>query len=225
MDGILIVDKPQGITSHDVVDFMRKRFGLKKVGHAGTLDPMATGVLVMLIGRYTRSSSTFMNADKEYEGTMTLGGRSDTGDADGTITKSNASLNFDRGAIEAAFKKFRGEIEQVPPSFSAIKYKGKKMYELARKGTAPSLPPRKVHIKELEVLIVSIPEVSFRALCSKGTYVRALASGIGEALGCGAYLSRLRRTRSGSFHIDKAVALDSLKQMEISELEKRLYRS
>ena len=155
---------------------------------------------------------------------MTLGGRSDTLDAEGAIEKSDAALDLTGLEIEGAFKKFCGEIKQVPPSFSAIKYKGKRMYELARKGTAPKLEPRKVHIKELEVLNVSIPEVSFRVLCSKGTYVRALAADIGEALGCGAYLSRLRRTRSGSFHIDKAFALDSLKEIERSELEKRLYR-
>ena len=222
MDGILIVDKPQGLTSHDVVDFVRKKIGLKKVGHAGTLDPMATGVLVVLIGKYTKSSDLFLRDDKEYDATLRLGAASDTGDAWGRVEKSVGTENISVKNIEEAFNKFMGEIEQVPPPYSAVKFKGKKLYELARKGINVKVAPRKVSIRELKITGINMPEVSFIVTCSKGTYIRQLSSDIGSLLGCGAHLSRLRRTRSGPFKIDEAIEMEELKKMDNTEVEKHL---
>lgn len=222
MDGILIVNKPQGMTSHDVVAFIRKRFGLKKVGHAGTLDPMATGVLVMLVGKSTKSSGQFMRDDKEYEAEMMLGAVSDTGDAWGDITPSGAVTDLKQNEIEAVFKRFLGEIEQTPPMYSAIKCKGKKLYELARKGVIVDVEPRKIFIDNLEILDISLPRIAFKVVCSKGTYIRSLAADIGRELGCGAYLSKLTRTRSGSFGIDQAIGVEELRVIGKEELEKKL---
>lgn len=222
MDGILVVNKPQRMTSHDVVDLIRRLFGLRKVGHAGTLDPMATGVLVMLIGKYTKLSSTLISDEKEYEATMTLGGRSDTGDAWGKIEPSGAAVSFSRVSIEDVFRRFTGEIEQTPPMYSAVKQNGRKLYELARKGVSVDVKPRKIVIKELSIKSVSFPEISFSIVCSKGTYVRQLCVDIGEALGCGGYMSALERTRSGRYTIRMAAGLQDLKIIDRAEFEKRL---
>ncbi|MDP3730140.1 MAG: tRNA pseudouridine(55) synthase TruB [Candidatus Omnitrophota bacterium] len=224
MDGILIVDKPKGCTSHDIVDFIRKKFGFKKVGHAGTLDPMATGVLVILIGKYTKSSGSFLGADKEYDATLTLGATSDTLDAYGNITPSKPIPGPvpGIGTIEEVFGRFTGPIEQMPPAYSAVKFKGKKLYELARKGIIVKVEPRKVVIKKLEISKIDMPEVSFTVTCSKGTYIRQLSADIGSALGLGAYLSRLRRTRSGRFKIEEAIAVEQLKGLSPDELKARL---
>ena len=224
MNGILVVDKPQGCTSHDVVDFIRKKFGIKKVGHAGTLDPMATGVLVVLIGKYTKSSNSFLGADKEYDATLTLGATSDTGDAWGNImpSKPTPSPSPGIGILKDVFNKFLGPIEQIPPAYSAVKFKGKKLYELARLGISVKIEPRKIVIKKLDILKIDMPEVSFTVTCSKGTYIRQLSADIGSALGCGAYLSRLRRTRSGEFTVKEAATLEELKDMGAETLRKRL---
>lgn len=222
MDGILVVDKPQGMTSHDVVDFIRKKFAFKKVGHAGTLDPMATGVLVVLIGKFTKSSQTFISDDKEYEGELTLGAVSDTGDAWGKVEKTGKDVAFTSEEIKDAFNKFAGESEQFPPMYSAVKHNGRKLYELARKGLSVEVAPRKIVIKNIEVLQVFLPSISFRLTCSKGTYVRQIAIDIGKALGCGGHLSRLRRTRSGKFNITNAVTIDRIKQFNQVDLEKAL---
>ncbi|MDD5495752.1 MAG: tRNA pseudouridine(55) synthase TruB [Candidatus Omnitrophica bacterium] len=224
MDGILIVDKAKGMTSHDVVDLVRKRFGIKKAGHGGTLDPMATGVLVLLIGKYTKSSATFLSDDKEYEGTFVLGATSDTGDAYGKITERNEKFNGGRHEIEEVFRKFTGELEQKPPMYSAVKHKGRKLYQLARKGETADVAPRKITIKNLEVLNLNLPEVSFKTQCSKGTYIRQLCADMGERLGCGAYLSALRRTRSGKFGITEAISVEELKRINAEELGGRLLR-
>lgn len=210
------------MTSHDVVDFIRRRFALKKVGHAGTLDPMATGVLVMLIGKYTKSSNVFLAEDKEYEAELILGGRSDTGDAWGEIKASDKSISFDEAEVRNVFNKFLGEIDQYPPMYSAVKVNGRKLYELARIGLSVDRKPRKISITKLEISKIELPRVSFKLACSKGTYVRQLSSDIGEALGCGAYLSRLNRTRSGRFTIDKALELGALKNFKASDLKERL---
>lgn len=225
MDGILIVDKPKGPTSHDIVDFIRKKFSLKKVGHAGTLDPMATGVLVILIGQYTKRSNAFLNDDKEYEATMVLGATSDTGDAWGKVTDSagQGSLgDLNEEKIRLAFEKFVGTIEQFPHPYSAVKFKGKKLYELARKGIDVKVEPRKINIKKLDITKLKIPEVSFNVACSKGTYIRKLCEDIGSALGCGAYLSLLRRTRSGKFTVNKAVAFEELKSLDAQSLKYKI---
>jgi len=225
MNGILIVNKPQGMTSHDVVDLMRRHFGLKKVGHAGTLDPMATGVLVMLVGATTKCSQDLSGQEKEYDATLTLGARSDTGDAWGKLESSSKDIRFNDAEIEAVFRKFVGDIEQVPPMYSAVKINGKKLYELARKGITVEAPPRKISIKDITISAIALPEVHFRLTCSKGTYVRQLCVDIGEALGCGAYLSRLERTRSGRFHIDAALSVDELKKIRVADLHTKLLPS
>lgn len=210
MDEIIVIDKPKGITSHDVVDMVRRHFGIKKVGHAGTLDPMATGVLVVLTGRCTKQSDTLIKDDKEYEGELTLGATSDTEDADGTIVNSDKPMDFTSDGIKKVFDSFTGEIDQVPPAYSAIKHKGKKLYQLARKGIKTEMKPRRVTIFSLGILDISIPKIRFRVVCSKGTYIRKLASDIGTSLGCGAYLSALRRTRSGQFTIGQAIKVEDL---------------
>lgn len=222
MDGILIVDKQQGMTSHDVVDFIRKRFNIKKCGHAGTLDPMATGVLVVLLGKATKVSGTFIKDDKEYEAELFLGGRSDTGDAWGRVVPSGQDTDFNSEKIKEIFGEFLGEIEQVPPMYSAVKVEGRKLYQLARKGVTIEVEPRKISIKTIELLDIAMPRVRFRLSCSKGTYVRQLCVDIGERLGCGGYLSQLKRIRSGKFNIADAVKFDELKTLSCAEVQKRV---
>lgn len=219
MDGILIVDKPRGITSHDVVDFIRRRFRIKKVGHAGTLDPLATGVLVILIGRATKSSNALMSNDKEYDVVMTLGKRTDTGDADGkVISEKPDCAEVTREEIEAALKRFTGHIMQVPPMMSAIKHKGKKLYELARQGIEIERPSRQIHIKELLLLRYEHPDAILKIRCSKGTYVRVLCDDIGQVLGCGAYVSNIRRTGSGDFSIKDAIDFNKMRELKKDEI-------
>jgi tRNA pseudouridine55 synthase len=219
MDGILIVDKPRGMTSHDVVDFIRRRFRIKKVGHAGTLDPLATGVLVVLVGRATKLSSILMSDDKEYEVVMTLGRRTDTGDADGKVIYEHPGCGgITREMIEASLKKFTGEIMQVPPMMSAIKHKGKKLYELARQGIEVERPSRQIHVKELALLDYAPPDAMLRIRCSKGTYVRVLCDDVGLLLGCGAYVSNIRRTCSGDFRIKDAINFDKVRSLKKDEL-------
>ncbi|MEI6863212.1 MAG: tRNA pseudouridine(55) synthase TruB, partial [Candidatus Omnitrophota bacterium] len=216
MDRIIVIDKPKGPTSHDIVDIVRRTFNIKKVGHAGTLDPMATGVLVILTGKCTKESGRFSDDDKEYEGELTLGATSDTEDAEGVITDSGSSTNIDPIRIKEVFDCFLGSIEQVPSAYSAVKHKGKKLYELARKGIRVEIAPRKITISRLDITEISIPKVKFCVTCSKGTYIRKLAADIGQRLGCGAYLSALRRTRSGKFTIDQAITLDKLSKLTTS---------
>ena len=225
MDGILVVNKPQGMTSHDVVDLVRKRFGLKKVGHAGTLDPMATGVLVLLLGKYTKLSGQFMSEGKDYEGSMTLGTTSDTLDAWGKLSPTGKGTEFSDDRICAAFASFLGESQQKPPMYSSVKVNGHRLYELARKGLSVEAAPRKIVVDNIEVLNIRLPEISFRLSCSKGTYVRQICADIGQTLGCGAHMSQLERTRSGSFTIDKAVAVDDLRKMKADEIDKWITRS
>lgn len=222
MDGILIVDKPQGMTSHDVVDVVRRLYGTRKVGHAGTLDPMATGVLVMLIGKATKASQDFSAEEKEYDATLVFGARSATGDAWGRLNHSNKPANFTDDEIRSAFKQFEGEIEQTPPAYSAKKINGVKMYHLARQGRSIEARPRKILIKEISISKIILPEVSFKLTCSKGTYVRQLCVDIGDLLGCGGYLSALERTRSGRFTISQAKALEELKRMSPAQLAERV---
>ena len=212
MNGILLIAKPKGITSHDVVDRVRRITGERTVGHAGTLDPLAEGLLIILIGRdATRRQAEFMAGEKEYVATVHLGAVSDTDDAEGTIemTKPKAQIPNEI-QINATLKRFTGEIQQVPPTYSAIKLKGRKAYELAREGTTPVIEPRTVEIKEIELLEYAYPLLRIRVVCGKGTYIRSLARDIGRTLGCGAYLTALTRTRSGAFHLDDAVSLDAL---------------
>ncbi|MDD3089182.1 MAG: tRNA pseudouridine(55) synthase TruB [Candidatus Omnitrophica bacterium] len=222
-NGILIVDKAKGMTSHDVVDIVRERFGIKKVGHAGTLDPNATGVLVMLLGSATKASASFMSDDKEYLAVMKLGERTDSGDRDGKLI-STEHVTVDERMVREAVSSFLGEIEQVPPMVSAKRVKGKRLYELARKGVFVERPPVKVTINKIEVTKIVLPYVEFDVICSKGTYVRQLADDIGERLECGAHLEELRRIRSGRFTVGKAVTVDQLKIMDMRGLDENIIR-
>jgi tRNA pseudouridine55 synthase len=223
VNGILVVDKAGGMTSHDVVAMVRKRFAFKKVGHAGTLDPAATGVLVLLIGRATKLSSRFINDDKEYAATMRLGERTDSGDAEGGII-SRSGYDLPEERVREAVHAFKGVIEQVPPMVSAKKVRGKKLYEMARRGITVRREPVKVEIREIEVIGIRLPDVEFRVTCSKGTYIRQLADDIGQELGCGAHLTALRRLRSGDFTLEKAVPAERLRTMEREELDESISR-
>ena len=209
MNGVIIVDKTAGITSHDVVDRVRKLLGVKKAGHAGTLDPMATGVLAVCVGEATKIASFLTGEDKVYEATMRLGVRTDTQDMTGQVLAEQAVLVTDedvKGVLEA----FVGTIDQVPPQYSAVKVRGKALYKWARKGIKVESPARQVKIREISLGEIALPRVSFVVTCSKGTYVRTLAVEIGAALGCGAYLTALRRTAVGSFRLEDAFTLEAL---------------
>jgi tRNA pseudouridine55 synthase len=218
IDGVLLVDKPQGITSHDVVDRVRKHFNLKKVGHCGTLDPMATGLLVLVLGRSTKLSDRLISEDKEYEGTMLLGVSTDSQDADGEVleTKPVPALTLDQ--IVQAAEPFKGDIYQVPPMVSAKKIGGQALYKLARKGKEVEREPRLIHVYRLDFSDFTPPKVKFRMLCTKGTYVRTLCHDLGQKLGCGAHLCQLRRTASGSLMLAEAKPLDEIISLNFSEL-------
>ncbi len=224
MDGILIVDKQSGMTSHDVVDFIRKKFGISKVGHAGTLDPTVTGVLIILIGKATKLSARFANDDKEYEATLALGKKTDSGDAEGKVLFEDDYDKITEARIRDIFDLFKGEIEQVPPMVSALKFRGKRLYELARRGEEAPRKPRVVHIKELKIKNIDIPHIDFSVVCSKGTYIRKLCDDIGDKLGCGGHLSYLRRLRSGEFTLEKSATMEKLKSFSKDELEKHLLK-
>ncbi len=216
--GILVVDKPKGITSHDVVDIARCLFGIKRIGHAGTLDPIATGVLVVLVGRATKKSHLLMGGDKEYTVRLRLGAATDTGDAFGKVINVSDVQGLTREAIEEAIMSFKGEIEQVPPMFSAVKFKGRSLYKWARKGITVSRKARRVTIKDLCIKEITPPDVVFDVRCSKGTYIRQLCADIGDRLGCSAHMAGLRRIRSGDFHISQAIDIDRLKSLTGDEL-------
>ena len=209
-DGVLLVDKPATWTSHDVVAKVRAHFGFKKVGHCGTLDPMATGLLVLVLGHATRLSEKLTSDDKAYEGTILLGVTTNTEDADGATLETKPVPPLTEADIEAVLQKFRGDIYQTPPMVSAIKYQGRPLYKLARKGIEVEREPRLVHIYDLRLLATELPRLKFRMACSKGTYVRTLAADIGRALGCGAHLSELRRTAAGKFRLEQAHTLEQI---------------
>jgi tRNA pseudouridine55 synthase len=225
MHGALIIDKPAGWTSHDVVARARRIIGERRVGHTGTLDPFATGVLVLLIGQATRLAQFLSDAEKEYEAVIRLGYATDTGDATGKReefhAKAQSSQSFSSAEIEAAMASLRGEISQTPPMFSAKKVGGRKLYELARAGAEVEREPIKVMIREFEALTSGdldlepdgTADLSVRVVCSAGTYVRTLAEDFGKSLGIGAHLSELRRTRAGAYAIQSAVTLERLEEL------------
>jgi len=208
---VLLVDKPSGITSHDAVDRLRWLTGQRRLGHAGTLDPLATGLLPLLLGEATKLSPWVTADDKEYLTTARLGVRTDTLDAEGeTVDRTDVSPDLDQGAVDHALDKFRGTFEQQVPRYSAVKVEGKRLHELARAGEQVATPTRMVTIAELELTAFSLPELTLRVACSKGTYIRQLVSDLGDDLGCGAHVCSLRRLRVGQLLVSEAVALDTL---------------
>jgi tRNA pseudouridine55 synthase len=222
IDGVLLVDKEPGMTSHDVVAMVRKRLGIKKVGHCGTLDPLATGLLILVLGRGTKIQDLLMAEDKEYIGTMQLGVTTDSQDADGETTETRTVPQLTTANIEAAFAKFDGDFYQTPPMVSAIKQGGVALYKLARQGKVVEREPRFVHVFAHEVLKVQLPDIDFRVVCSKGFYVRTYAHDIGETLSCGAHLRALRRTKSGRFSVDNALPVSALRETEAASIMSRV---
>jgi tRNA pseudouridine55 synthase len=208
-EGLLPVDKPRGMTSHDVVDAVRRGLGTRKVGHAGTLDPMATGLLLVGVGRATRLLRFFGNLPKTYEGTARLGEETDTLDADGTLVRTSP-VDVSRDEVERAFASLIGDSMQAPPAFSAVKVAGRRLYEAAREGDRLESPPRPIRVDGFALRSFEPPEVGFHVTCSGGTYVRVLLADVGTALGCGAHLTALRRTAIGPFRVEDAVSLEAL---------------
>ncbi len=217
MEGILIVNKPGGMTSHDVVDSVRRKFQMKRVGHAGTLDPLATGVLILLIGKATKLFEKFVKFDKGYNATFILGTATNSADIEGKILSQKPYAHITEDQVKNIFKKYVGEIQQMPPMVSAVKIKGKKLYELARKGIVIERKPRDVKIESLQLEEFDLPNVQFQLECSKGTYVRQLAEDIGNDLGCGACISRIERTSVGPFRLAEAINLEDIHERHIRD--------
>lgn len=216
MNGIVIVDKPQGWTSQDVTARLRRVFGTRRIGHGGTLDPMATGVLPVFVGRATRAVEFFEHAEKTYETVLLLGKKTDTQDVTGTVLEERA-VDVTKSQVEEVLTRFRGEIMQVPPMYSALKVNGQKLYELARKGKQVERQPRPVTVYELTMLSFENNRLSLRVRCSKGTYIRTLCEDIGEALGCLGCMEALRRTQAGEYRLEDAVALEDLLESSTPE--------
>ncbi len=209
--GVLLVDKPSEWTSHDVVAFVRARFNVPKVGHCGTLDPAATGLLVVVLGKFTKLSQKFSGEDKTYKATILLGTETDSQDMDGSVVKTSDWSKVDAAALNGAFAKFIGEIEQIPPMVSAVKKDGERLYDLARQGLEVERDAKTVIIHSITVDKIELPYAEFTVCCSKGTYVRTLCSDIGASLGCGAVLYSLQRVRSGEFDLEDAVSIETMK--------------
>ncbi|MBW7956788.1 MAG: tRNA pseudouridine(55) synthase TruB [Deltaproteobacteria bacterium] len=203
-NGVLVIDKPQGWTSHDVVQHVKRKLKARKVGHLGTLDPIATGVLVLVLDSATKYAASLGAGSKEYLAACKLGEETDTYDSEGSVVRAPGVAGLTGEEIKKAIGGFRGRISQVPPMYSAIKSKGTPLYKLARKGVTVEREAREVTVHELEVTALDLPVLEFRAVCSGGTYVRSICHDLGERLGCGAHLQALRRTRSGAFRIDEA---------------------
>ena len=216
MNGIVIVDKPQGWTSQDVTARLRRVYATRRIGHGGTLDPMATGVLPVFVGRATRGVEFFEHAEKTYETVLLLGRTTDTQDVTGTVL-AEKPVHLSPADIEKVLPRFRGDILQVPPMYSALKVNGKKLYELARKGQEVERQPRPITVFELTNLDFDGTRLSLRVKCSKGTYIRTLCQDIGDALGCGGCMEALRRVRAGEYGIEDAVPLEQLLESETPE--------
>jgi tRNA pseudouridine55 synthase len=205
---VLIINKPYEWTSFDVVRKIRNQLKIKKVGHAGTLDPLATGVLILCTGKFTKRINEYMAQEKEYTGHIVLGATTPTYDLESDPINEQPFQHLTEEDIKHATQQFIGEIMQVPPAHSAIKIDGKRVYELARKGIDVVIEPRKITIKEFEISSINLPEIGFRVVCTTGTYIRSLANDFGKALGCGGYLSSLCRTRIGEFTIDQSMTME-----------------
>ena len=221
-DGVLLVDKAEGMTSHDVVAVARRQLGTKKIGHCGTLDPIATGLLLLTVNRGTKVQDLLMSEDKEYVGTFVLGVTTDTQDREGAVIQERPVPPLDKNQIRAAFDKFRGDFYQLPPMVSAKKHGGVPLYKLAREGKVVEREPRLVHIYRYTIDRIELPEIDFSVLCSKGFYVRTYAHEIGETLGCGAHLKSLRRTKSGRFDVKNAITVDEIKNATREDLFRRM---
>ena len=222
LDGALLVDKPVGCTSHDVVDDIRRRFGIKKVGHCGTLDPNATGLLIIVLGRGTKLSEKLMSDDKVYEGDIKFGEATDSYDVDGKVTATLPVPPLTLDQLNEAAASFVGDLQQIPPMVSAKKQGGVPLSKLARKGIEVVREPRLVHIFNYRFTAYAEPLAKFRVACTKGTYVRSLAHDLGIKLGCGAHLATLRRVTSGKWDVANALTLDATLALPIGELEKRV---
>ena len=222
-EGVLLVDKPQGITSHDVVDRLRRKLQMKRIGHAGTLDPMATGLLIMLVGKATKVSQFLISLDKSYEGTILFGIETDSHDADGEVVNETPLPEpLDEQLLLNSMKEFLGDQYQTPPMFSAKKVAGVPLYKLARKGKTVEREPRFIRISSLKLLAWNPPEAKFSMSCSKGTYVRTLAHDLGKKIGCGAHLNNLRRTQIDRFSVTEASTLETIEQTSLADFSRLL---
>jgi tRNA pseudouridine55 synthase len=222
LDGVLLVNKPRGVMSHGVIAVLRKLLGIKKIGHAGTLDPMATGLLIILIGRATKISQYLIGLPKRYEGTMKFGISTNSHDADGAVTKIREIKNITLGNIKNIAMDFIGDQYQIPPMFSAKKVNGQKLYNLARKGRDVERSPQFIRVDAFEIGDLRGDEADFFIHCSKGTYVRTLVNDFGERLQCGAHLSRLCRTGVEDFSLEAALTLEEIMKMSPMEIARRL---
>ena len=222
LHGALLIDKPAGPTSHDIVDIVRNLFRIKKVGHCGTLDPAATGLLILLLGRATKLSQKLTADDKVYEGTMHFGQATDSYDAQGKVTDTAPVPPLDRDALNLAAREFTGDIQQKPPMVSAVKKDGVPLYKLARKGKTVEREAKPIHIYSYEFGEYTEPAARFRVHCTKGTYVRSLAHELGQRLECGAHLSALHRTQSGNFNVADATRLEDLVKLPAEALPARM---
>ena len=224
MDGILLFNKPILWTSHDAVDFIRQRSGQRSVGHAGTLDPLATGLLVILLGRATKLSEELGSSSKDYAGSLTLGFRTDTQDLEGKIISTGDWMAIKPKHIKAQFSKFTGTQFQTPPAYSAVKKNGKNLYQWARAGIVVEREAREVTVSSFLMTAADLPDIYFSLSCSKGTYVRALCDDLGERLGCGAVLSSLVRTRSGTFYLKEALDASQILKFAPKDIENCLVK-
>ena len=221
-DGVLLVDKAEGMTSHDVVALIRRKLEIRKVGHCGTLDPIATGLLLLTLGRGTKIQDLLMSEDKEYAGTLMLGVTTGTQDRQGEVIDQRPVPVLEENQIRAAFEKFRGDFYQMPPMVSAIKHGGVPLYKLARQGKVVEREPRLVHVYRYAVDRIALPEIDFNVVCSKGFYVRTYVHDIGEELGCGGHLKSLRRVKSGRFDVDQAITVDKIRRGPREEILSRI---
>lgn len=222
LDGAILVDKPPGPTSHDVVGAIRRRFGISKVGHCGTLDPNATGLLIIVLGKGTKLSEKLMGSDKVYEGTIKFGESTDSYDSDGEITASLPVPPLTLEELNETGASFIGDLMQTPPMVSAVKIGGVPLYKMARKGIEVERKPRLVHIYNFRILQYTEPLATFRVACTKGTYIRSIAHEMGDKIGCGAHLSALRRTCSGKFDVADALPFDTIMGLSKADFEKRV---
>ncbi|MBR5025399.1 MAG: tRNA pseudouridine(55) synthase TruB [Victivallales bacterium] len=222
VDGILVVDKPMDWTSYDVVNCVKRRFNVEKVGHCGTLDPIATGLLVILLGKAPKFQDQFMGQDKVYAATMRLGVETDSEDRTGQVIATSDCSAVTEAQIREIAAAFIGPQMQTPPMVSAIKLHGQPLYKLARKGQTVERQPREITIHSFDITRIALPDVDFTVRCTKGTYVRTICADFGRRLGCGAHMLELRRLQSGNFNLDNAVTIDQIKAWELPDLQNHL---